>query len=75
MVKKFLLSAIELSEKVERKTLWNNFKKEKVTKIHLSIIDKELNELTKYFFEEQRDVFKIAAKIDKIEGILIDISK
>ncbi|HOJ64524.1 MAG TPA: YaaR family protein [Spirochaetota bacterium] len=75
MVKKFLLSAIELSEKVERKTLWNSFKKEKVTKIHLSIIDKELNELTKYFFEEQRDVFKIAAKIDKIEGILIDISK
>jgi len=75
LVKKFLLIAIELSEKVEKKSLWNSFKKEKITKVHLTIIDKELYELTKYFFEEQKDVFKIAAKIDKIEGILVDIFK
>lgn len=75
MVRHFLLTAIELSEKVEKKNLWNSFKKEKVTKIHLTIIDKELNELTKYFLEEQKDVFKIVSKIDKIEGILIDLFK
>lgn len=75
MVKSFLLSAIELSEKVERKSMWNSFKKEKVTKVHVEIVDRELSELTKYFFEEQKDVFKIANKIDKIEGILIDICK
>lgn len=74
LVKKYLLSILDLSEKAEKKTVYNRFKKEKITKIHLNVIDKELLELTKIFLSEQHDVLKIASKIDKIEGMLIDLN-
>jgi uncharacterized protein len=73
-VKKFVLSVVELSENAEKKAIWNKIKKEKITKIHLQIIDKELLELTRIFMSEQHSVLEIASKIDKIEGILVDFA-
>ena len=73
LVKKYLSIAIMLSEKTEKKYLWDKFKKEKIAKTHFQIIDKELLELTRIFFTEQQNTFAIAAKIDKIEGLLIDL--
>jgi len=88
IVKKYLSVVISLTEKVEKKELlnWHKYKKEKekktylsVTdikkdaKLHLSIIDKELYELTREFIKSQRNIFLIAAKIDRIEGILVNL--
>jgi len=73
-VKKLILNIIDLSESAEKKVVWNRFKKEKITKIHLQIVDKELLELTRIFMSEQYSVLDIAAKIDKIQGILVDLS-
>ena len=72
-VKKYINTVVSLTEKAEKKDLRNWHKKAKETKVHLSIIDKELYELTKEFIKEQRNVLFIASKIDKIEGILIDL--
>ena len=72
-IKEYLLIFLSLAEKTEKKTTWNKFKKEKTVKIHLEIIDEELLELTKIFFTEQHNTLAIAAKIDKIEGLLVDL--
>src|SRR4030042_703247 len=72
LIKKFLLFAIDLMEKKEKKALWDKTKKEKITKIHISVINKELKELTKIFFDEQKNILAIASKIDKIEGLIIN---
>jgi uncharacterized protein len=74
MVKKFILNIVELSETTEKKVVWNRFKKEKIAKIHLQIIDKELLDLTRIFMSEQYSVLQIASKIDKIQGMLIDLA-
>ena len=88
LVKKYLNAVITLTEKVEVKAIRNlhKYKKEKEKnkdislidikpdpKIYISIIDKELYELTREFLKEQREVFKIASKIDRIEGILVNL--
>ncbi|OHD13517.1 MAG: hypothetical protein A2Y34_06340 [Spirochaetes bacterium GWC1_27_15] len=74
MVKKYLMSVIEQGEKIENKVTFHRIKKEKVAKVHLQIIDKELIELTRIFLSEQYNTLDIASKIDKIEGILVDLS-
>lgn len=71
-VKRFISSIVERSEKADKKVVWNRQKREKVTKIHLNVIDKELLELTRIFMSEQHSVLVIASKIDRIQGILID---
>ncbi|HOV13707.1 MAG TPA: DUF327 family protein [Spirochaetota bacterium] len=73
LVKKFIMSIIDVAENTEKKSVYNRIKKEKITKVHLNIIDKELLELTKIFISEQYEVLKVASKIDKIEGMLISI--
>jgi|WetSurMetagenome_2_1015567.scaffolds.fasta_scaffold201676_2 uncharacterized protein len=73
-VKKFMMSIVELSEKTEKKTVWNRLKKEKITKVHLQIIDNELLELTRIFMSEQSSVLEIASKLDRIQGILVDMA-
>ncbi len=73
IAKKYFNTAISLTEKLEKKSLRNWHKKEKESKVHLSIIDQELFELTREFIKEQRNVLLIASKIDRIEGILINM--
>ena len=73
IVKKYLNTIITLTEKIEKKDLRNWHKKVKESKVHISIIDRELFELTREFIKEQRNVFIIASKIDKIEGILVNL--
>lgn len=73
-IKRYIDQIIDKTVKYETKYVWNRAKKEKIPKIHLKIIDRELEELTKIFFDEQKSVFLIASKIDKIEGILVDLS-
>lgn len=73
LIKAFITEILDHIEKKEKKTLWDKRKKEKITKVHLVIINKELEELTAFFFEEQQNTLAIASKIDKIEGILIDM--
>lgn len=73
-IKAFISLIINKSESIDTKFVWNKTRKEKIAKVHLKVIDKELKELTNIFFSEQRSVLKIASQIDKIEGILIDLS-
>ena len=73
LIKEYISIFLQISEDAEKKTLWDKNKKEKISKIHLRIINQELAELTRIFFEEQQNTFAIAAKIDKIEGLLIDL--
>jgi uncharacterized protein YaaR (DUF327 family) len=73
LVRDYLKIFIALSEKKEKVILWDKRKKEKIAKVHLDIINKELQELTKIFFLEQQNTLKFAQKIDFIEGILIDL--
>ncbi len=73
LVKEYLSIVISLSEKTEKITMWNKVKKEKISKVHITIINQELLNLTKLFFAEQQNTFTIAAKIDKVEGLLIDL--
>ena len=73
LVKEYISLVISLSEKSEKKIMWNKFKKEKTAKLHFKIINQELLNLTKLFMTEQKNTLAIAAKIDKIEGILIDL--
>lgn len=73
MIKNFLKEIIDRIEKKERKSLWDKRKKEKIMKVHITIINKELEELTRIFFDEQQNILAIASQIDKIEGILIDL--
>jgi len=73
LIKKFLLFAIDLMEKKEKKALWDKTKKQKITKIHITVINKELQELTRIFFDEQKNILAIASKIDKIEGLIINL--
>lgn len=61
------------SEQIETKIIYNTRRKEKISKLHLKVLDNELLDLTRVFMEEQKDVLKIASKIDKIEGILLDL--
>lgn len=39
----------------------------------IEIIDKEIEELTLQFLSEQKETFAIVAKIDHIEGLLLDL--
>lgn len=73
LIKEFVTSILNQAEGIEKKTLWNRARKEKVTKVHLKIINNELLELTEIFLKSQKNIFEIASKIDKIEGILIDM--
>ena len=73
LIKEYISMVISLSEKTEKKMMWDKVKKEKITKLHIKIINQELLDLTELFFTEQKNTFAIAAKIDKIEGILIDL--
>lgn len=73
LIKEYLSLVLSLSEKTEKKTIWDKTKKEKITKVHIKIINQELLDLTKLFFSGQQNTFTIAAKIDKIEGLLIDL--
>lgn len=74
LVKSFLTKVISVSEDISVKTIYNTKRKEKISKLHLSIIDNELLQLTKIFIEEQASVIKIASQIDKIEGIILDMA-
>jgi uncharacterized protein YaaR (DUF327 family) len=73
LVSKLIKDVIQVSITSENKTLWNSKRKEKVTKVHITVLNNELLELTRIFFEEQKNTLAIAAKIDKIEGMLIDM--
>ena len=73
LVKEYISLVVSISEKIEKKTMWNKVKKEKIAKLHIKIINNELLDLTKLFMAEQKNTLAIAAKIDKIEGILIDL--
>lgn len=73
LVKEYISIVLALSENTEQKILWDRKKKEKVTKVHLKIIDHEMLELTRIFIQEQQNTLAIAAKIDKIEGLLVDL--
>ena len=73
-IKVFISLILNKSESIDTKFVWNKMRKEKIAKVHLKVIDKELKELTNIFFSEQKSVLKIASQIDKIEGILIDLS-
>jgi uncharacterized protein len=74
MVHKFVLGIVDVSENTEKKVIWNKFKKEKIAKIHLQVIDKELLELARIFISEQYNVLEVASKIDKIQGMLVDMA-
>lgn len=73
LVKEYISLVVSISEKIEKKIMWNKVKKEKIAKLHIKIINNELLDLTKLFMAEQKNTLAIAAKIDKIEGILIDL--
>lgn len=73
LIKEYLSLVLSLSEKTEKKTIWNKAKKEKIAKVHIKIINQELLDLTRLFFAGQQNTFTIATKIDKIEGLLIDL--
>lgn len=74
MVRDFLRKVVTYAEETEVKTIYNAKRKEKVSKLHLKIIDNELLELTRIFIEEQQSVIKLGSQIDKIEGILLDLA-
>ncbi|MCG8569465.1 MAG: YaaR family protein [Spirochaetes bacterium] len=73
LIQQFLKKIMESATQLENKVLWNKFKKEKIAKVHYLILNKELLELTQYFMQTQLNVLAIAAKIDRIEGLLIDL--
>ena len=73
MINEYLTHVISLFETSENKVIWDSRRKEKISKTHLTIIDKELADLTKIFFMEQQNTLAIAAKIDKIEGLMINL--
>jgi uncharacterized protein len=73
MIKEYLTLIIRESENIENKNVWNPAKKQKVNKVHLQVINSELLDLTRIFFSEQQNTLAIGAKIDRIEGLLIDL--
>jgi uncharacterized protein YaaR (DUF327 family) len=73
LIKEYISLILIMSEKIEKKEMWNTIKKEKNAKLHIKIINQELLDLTRLFMSEQKNTLAIAAKIDKIEGILIDL--
>lgn len=73
LVQEYIKAVVTLSEKVDKRALWDRRRREKVEKVHLQIVNKELLELTEIFFSEQQNTLAIAAKIDRIEGMLIDL--
>jgi|GEM_PF-1300565 len=72
-VKEYIKIFLSIAEDAKKKILWDKNKKQKIAKIHLQIIDNELLELTRIFFNEQHNTMVIAAKLDKIEGLLINL--
>ncbi len=76
-IKKYLSKVLDISISVNRvsvfKRIKGSFAKEEIVKIHTKVIDKELVDLSKLFFSEQREAMSIISKIDKIQGILIDM--
>ena len=73
MIKEYISLILKESENIEKRNVWNPSKKQKINKVHLQVINSELLELTRIFFSDQQNNLAIAAKIDKIEGLLIDL--
>ncbi|HBD92870.1 MAG: hypothetical protein A2015_03480 [Spirochaetes bacterium GWF1_31_7] len=74
IIKSFLNKIINASESVTLKSIYNSKKKEKISKLHLSIIDEELLHLTRTFIDAQSSIIKLASQLDKIEGLLLDLA-
>ena len=71
-IQSFLRNVVERSEKIESRMSGSRFRGTMTQRMHIEIINQELNELTKAFMQTQVSVIKIAASIDKIQGLLID---
>lgn len=39
----------------------------------VEVIDQEVEELTKKFFSDQKDILDLVARVDRIEGLLLDL--
>lgn len=72
-VKEYISKLLNEATEVENKVLYNSLHKQKVSKIHVNIINKELLNLTNDFFEDQKKVFKIIQRIDYITGMIINL--
>ena len=72
-IQSFLRNVVDRSEKIESRMSGSRFRGTMTQKMHIEIINQELNELTKAFMQTQVSVIKIAASIDKIQGLLINL--
>lgn len=72
LVQSLLKKVITSTEKVEKVATVNK-NKQKISKLHLQVINKNLLDLTHEFMRQQKSVIAIATKIDSIEGLLLDL--
>ncbi len=77
LVKSYIDKILDISIEIKRvstfKRIKNSINREEVVKIHTRVLDKEMIDLTKLFFEGQKSVMAIVNKIDRIQGILVDL--
>ena len=72
-IQSFIRNVVERSEKIESRISGSRFRGTMTQKMHIEIINRELNELTREFMKTQVSVIKVAASIDKIQGLLINL--
>lgn len=72
-IQTFLRNVVERSEKLESRVSGSRFRGTMTERHRIEIINEELSELTKAFMQTQVSVIKIAASIDKIQGLLINL--
>lgn len=73
LIKNFIKNVLDKSERIEARVTGSEFRHTLKSKAIINIIDKELNELTREFFSTQSSSIRIAASIDKIQGLLVDL--
>ncbi|MBR6199321.1 MAG: YaaR family protein [Spirochaetales bacterium] len=72
-IQSYLRNAVERSERLSSRVSGSRFRGTMTERHRIEIINEELNELTKAFMQTQVSVIKIAASIDKIQGLLINL--
>ena len=65
MIKEYISLILEQSESVEKKSLWDKNKKQKIAKVHLQVINNELLELTKFFSLNSKTPLQLLQKLIK----------
>lgn len=70
-IKEYLSSVVEYMYQVDRNTnFWEN-----QYFITVDVVNEKLEELTRDIMSEQKENIDIASKIDKLEGLLLDVYK